>query len=32
VLRCLPVLFRLHLRTAWDNPFPRSAIRTGLRA
>jgi hypothetical protein len=22
VLRCIPVLFRLHLRTAWDNRFP----------
>ena len=31
VLRCLPVLFRLHLRTVWDNQFPRSAIRTDLK-
>jgi hypothetical protein len=23
VLRCLPTLARLHLRTAWDNQFPR---------
>ena len=30
VLRCVPVVFRLHLRTAWDNPFPRSvAIHRG---
>src|ERR1035438_2676083 len=26
VLRCVPVVFRLHLRTAWDNPFPRSVV------
>jgi len=24
VLRCFPALVRLHLRTALDNPFPRS--------
>jgi len=29
VLRCVPVLFRLHLRTAWDNPFPRAVVRGG---
>jgi predicted nucleotidyltransferase len=23
VIRCLPTLVRLHLWTAWDNPFPR---------
>jgi hypothetical protein len=23
VLRCIPLILRLHLRTAWDNPFPR---------
>ena len=27
VLRCVPVLFRLHLRTAWDNRFPRAVVR-----
>jgi hypothetical protein len=27
VLRCIPVLFRLHLRTAWDNRFPRAVAR-----
>jgi predicted nucleotidyltransferase len=25
VIRCLPILARLHLRTAWDNRFPRAA-------
>ena len=29
VLRCVPVLFRLHLRTAWDNRFPRAVVRAG---
>jgi hypothetical protein len=29
VLRCVPVLFRLHLRTAWDNRFPRAVVRDG---
>jgi predicted nucleotidyltransferase len=24
VLRCLPAIARLHLRTAWENPFPRA--------
>ena len=24
VLRCVPLIFRLHLRTAWDNRFPRA--------
>jgi predicted nucleotidyltransferase len=27
VLRCVPVLFHLHLRTAWDNRFPRAVAR-----
>ncbi len=27
VLRCVPVLFRLHLRTALDNRFPRAVAR-----
>jgi predicted nucleotidyltransferase len=27
VMRCLPILFRLHLRTVWDNRFPRSVAR-----
>jgi hypothetical protein len=27
VLRCLPTLARLHLRTAWDNQFPREVLR-----
>ena len=27
VLRCVPVLFQLHLRTAWDNRFPRAVAR-----
>src|SRR5580704_15886010 len=27
VLRCVPILFRLHLRTAWDNRFPRAVVR-----
>ena len=29
VLRCVPVLFRLHLGTAWDNRFPRAVVRAG---
>jgi hypothetical protein len=27
VLRCVPTLFRLHLRTVWDNRFPRAVAR-----
>jgi predicted nucleotidyltransferase len=27
VLRCLPMMLRLHLRTAWDNRFPRTVDR-----
>lgn len=27
VLRCVPALIRLHLRTAWDNRFPRAVTR-----
>jgi predicted nucleotidyltransferase len=27
VLRCVPMLFRLHFRTAWDNRFPRAVVR-----
>jgi hypothetical protein len=27
VLRCAPVLLRLHFRTAWDNRFPRAVVR-----
>jgi hypothetical protein len=27
VLRCVPVLFRLHLQTALDNRFPRAVVR-----
>jgi predicted nucleotidyltransferase len=27
VLRCVPILFRLHLRTLWDNRFPRVVAR-----
>lgn len=27
VLRCVPTLFRLHLRTLWDNRFPRAVAR-----
>lgn len=30
VLRCVPVLFRLHLRTAWDNRFPRAVARKDI--
>jgi predicted nucleotidyltransferase len=30
VLRCVPVLFRLHLQTALDNRFPRSVARGGI--
>ncbi len=26
VIRCLPTLARLHLRTAWDNRFPREVL------
>lgn len=29
VLRCVPALLRLHLRTAWDNRFPRAVVRGG---
>jgi hypothetical protein len=29
VLRCLPTLTRLHVRTAWDNKFPLSVVRGG---
>jgi len=29
VLRCVPILFRLHLRTMWDNRFPRAVTRGG---
>ena len=28
VIRCLPALVRLHLRTARDNRFPRDAVRS----
>jgi predicted nucleotidyltransferase len=31
VLRCVPVLFRLHLRTAWDNRFPLAVARGDTR-
>jgi hypothetical protein len=27
VLRCVPILFRLHLRTVWENRFPRAVAR-----
>jgi len=27
VLRCVPILFRLHMRTVWDNQFPREVAR-----
>jgi predicted nucleotidyltransferase len=27
VRRCVPLLVRLHWRTAWDNPFPRDVVR-----
>jgi predicted nucleotidyltransferase len=27
VLRCVPIVFRLHLRTVWDNRFPRAVAR-----
>jgi Nucleotidyltransferase domain len=27
VLRCVPILFWLHLRTVWDNQFPRAVAR-----
>jgi len=27
VLRCVPILFRLHLRTMWDNRFLRAVTR-----
>ena len=30
VLRCVPVLFRLHLRTALDNRFPRAVERADM--
>lgn len=29
VLRCLPVVARLHVRTAWDNQFPLTVVRSG---
>jgi hypothetical protein len=29
VLRCVPILFRLHGRTARDNQFPRAVARCG---
>jgi len=28
VARCLPLLIRLHLHTAWDNQFPREILRS----
>jgi predicted nucleotidyltransferase len=28
VIGCLPALTRLHLRTAWDNRFPRAVVRS----
>ena len=28
VIRCLPILVRLHLRTAFDNRFPRALIKS----
>ncbi len=27
VLRCVPAIFRLHLRTCWENQFPRAVAR-----
>jgi predicted nucleotidyltransferase len=30
VLRCVPVVFRLHLQTALDNRFPRAVARGGI--
>jgi hypothetical protein len=27
VLRCVPIVVRLHLRTVWDNRFPRTMVR-----
>jgi hypothetical protein len=27
VMLCVPILFRLHLRTVWDNRFPRAVAR-----
>jgi hypothetical protein len=27
VLRCVPIILRLHLRTVWDNRFPRAVAR-----
>jgi len=27
VLRCVPAMFRLHLRTVWENRFPRAVAR-----
>ena len=30
VLRCVPILFQLHLRTVWDNRFPRAVARGRL--
>ena len=29
VIRCLPTLVRLHLRTAFDNRFPREILKSG---
>jgi hypothetical protein len=31
VVRCVPILFRLHLRTVRDNRFPR-AVASGVRS
>jgi predicted nucleotidyltransferase len=30
VVSCVPILFRLHLRTVWENQFPRAVAGTGL--
>jgi hypothetical protein len=30
VLRCVPLLARLHFRTAWDNRFPRAVVRKDI--
>ncbi len=30
VLRCVPMLFRLYFRTAWDNRFPRAVVRKDM--
>jgi hypothetical protein len=29
VIRCLPLLIRLHLRTDWDNQLPYEVLRGG---